>query len=127
MEAGYRFVCALDKPGGFIGRDAIAAQLDSRSFMKKRLVQFLLKDPDAMLYHHEPIVMNGDCVGYLSSGNYGHTLGGSVGLGYVELGDEITADVLRSGEWHIEVAGERIAADVSLSAMYDAKGERMRG
>ena len=80
-----------------------------------------------MLYHHEPIVMNGDCVGYLSSGNYGHTLGGSVGLGYVKLGDEITADVLRSGEWHIEVAGERIAADVSLSAMYDAKGERMRG
>ena len=127
LEAGYRFVCALDKPGGFIGRDAIAAQLDSRSFMKKRLVQFLLKDPEAMLYHHEPIVMNGDCVGYLSSGNYGHTLGGSVGLGYVKLGDEITADVLRSGEWHIEVAGERIAADVSLSAMYDAKGERMRG
>ena len=45
----------------------------------------------------------------------------------MKLGDEITADVLRSGEWHIEVAGERIAADVSLSAMYDAKGERMRG
>ena len=41
-------MCALDKPGGFIGRDAVAAQLDSRSFMKKRLVQgFKMADQNA--------------------------------------------------------------------------------
>ena len=126
LEAGYRFVCAMDKAGGFIGREAIARQLDSRQHMRKRLVQFLLQDADAMLYHHEPILMKGNCVGYLTSGNYGHTLGGSVGLGYVKLNEDVTGDLIAGADWAIEVAGERIAARASLSALYDPKGERMR-
>ena len=126
LEAGYRFVCAMDKAGGFIGRDAIAKQLDSRQHMRKRLVQFLLQDADAMLYHHEPILMDGNCVGYLTSGNYGHTLGGSVGLGYVKLNEDVTGDLIAGADWAIEVAGEQIAARASLSALYDPKGERMR-
>lgn len=127
LEAGYRFVCAMDKPGRFLGYDAIAKQLDSRSYMKKRLVQFLLQDPEVMLYHHEPVLRNGVCVGYLTSGNYGHTLGGSVGLGYVKCDEEVTADLLGGSEWQIEVAGVACAAKASLSALYDPKGERMRG
>lgn len=126
LEAGYRFVCAMDKPGGFTGRDAIARQLDDKTHLRKRLVQFLLTDPEAMLYHHEPILMNGQCVGYLTSGNYGHTLGGSVGLGYVKSGDDVSVDMLSSANWAIEVAGQPIAAKASLTALYDPKGERMR-
>jgi len=127
LEAGVSFVCAMDKAIAFIGRDAIARQQDTRSHMHKRLVQFLLHDKDAMLYQHEPILLHGECVGYLSSGNYGHTLGASVGLGYVRHKEEVTADLLHSGEWEIEIAGERIAATVSLRALYDVSGERMRG
>ena len=91
LECGMSFVCALDKAIPFIGRDAILKQKESGSFMRKRLVQFLLQDPEQMLYHHEPILRDGVIVGHLTSGNYGHTLGGSVGLGYVEVEEDIDA------------------------------------
>jgi 4-methylaminobutanoate oxidase (formaldehyde-forming) len=126
LEAGVGFVCAMGKSIPFIGYDAIAKQKDTKSFMKKRLVQFVLKDPEPLFYHHEPIVMDGDCVGYLSSGNYGHTLGASVGLGYVKNDEPITADWLASHKWQINVGGQIIDAEASLRAAYDPSGEKMR-
>ncbi|MBT6272529.1 MAG: aminomethyl transferase family protein, partial [Chromatiales bacterium] len=127
LEAGMGFVCALDKPGGFIGRDAIARQRDSGAHLRKRLVQFVLQDPEAMLYHHEPIMCDGAIKGFLTSGSYGHTLGGSVGLGYVRHDEPITAQFLESNTWTIDVGGTPIAATASLRAQYDPRGERMRG
>jgi glycine cleavage system aminomethyltransferase T/glycine/D-amino acid oxidase-like deaminating enzyme len=127
LECGMGFVCALDKAIPFTGRDAILRQKESGSFMRKRLVQFLLQDPEAMLYHHEPILRDGVIVGHLTSGNYGHTLGGSVGLGYVEVEDDVTRDYLESGSFAIDVAGDHIPARASLGALYDPKAERMRG
>jgi glycine cleavage system aminomethyltransferase T/glycine/D-amino acid oxidase-like deaminating enzyme len=127
LECGMSFVCALDKAIPFTGRDAILKQKESGSFMRKRLVQFLLQDPEAMLYHHEPILRDGVIVGHLTSGNYGHTLGGSVGLGYVEVEDDVTRDYLESGSFTIDVGGDHIPAKASLSALYDPKAERMRG
>jgi 4-methylaminobutanoate oxidase (formaldehyde-forming) len=127
LECGMSFVCAFDKAIPFSGRDAILKQKESGSFMRKRLVQFLLQDPAAMLYHHEPILRDGVIVGHLTSGNYGHTLGGSVGLGYVEVEEDITRDYLESGSFAIDVAGDHIPAKASLNALYDPKAERMRG
>ena len=127
LECGMGFVCDLQKQIPFIGRDAILKQKESKSFMQKRLVQFLLKDPEAMLYHHEPILRDGEVVGHLTSGNYGHTLGGSVGLGYIEVEDAVTAEYLDAGKFEIDVGGDRVAAEASLSAMYDPRAERMRG
>jgi 4-methylaminobutanoate oxidase (formaldehyde-forming) len=127
VEAGMRFVCHFDKPIHFIGRDAVLAQLDGGGKLEKRLVQFLLRDPDAMLYHHEPILRDGITVGYLTSGNYGHTLGGSVGLGYVRCKDGVDAEYIASGSWQIDVAGTPVAATASLRALYDPKAERARG
>ena len=95
--------------------------------MHKRMVQFLLQDPEAMLYHHEPILRDGVIVGHLTSGNYGHTLGGSVGLGYIEVKDEVDKEYIESGKFEIDVAGDLIPAKASLSAMYDPRAERMRG
>ncbi len=126
LEAGVGFVCAMDKSIPFIGHDAIARQKDSKSHLNKRLVQFVLKDPEPLFYHHEPIVMNGQCVGYLTSGNYGHTLGASVGLGYVKSSDPVTADWLASQQWQIDVGGQMFDAEASLRAAYDPAGERMR-
>ncbi|MFK8077510.1 MAG: FAD-dependent oxidoreductase [Granulosicoccus sp.] len=126
LEAGVGFVCAMDKSIPFIGHDAIARQKDSKSHLNKRLVQFVLKDPEPLFYHHEPIVMNGQCVGYLTSGNYGHTLGASVGLGYVKSSDPVTADWLASQQWQIDVGGQMFDAGASLRAAYDPAGERMR-
>ena len=127
LECGMAFVCDLEKDIPFIGRDAILKQKESKSFMRKRLVQFLLKDPEVMLYSHEPIMRDGKIVGHLTSGNYGHTLGGSVGLGYIEVEDDVTKDYLNAGTIEIDVGGTRVPAEASLSAMYDPRAERMRG
>ncbi|MFA9419103.1 MAG: FAD-dependent oxidoreductase [Gammaproteobacteria bacterium] len=126
LECGLSFVCDLDKDVAFIGRDAILEQKESQSFMHKRLVQFLLQDPEATLYSHEPILRDGKIVGHLTSGNYGHTLGGSVGLGYVEVEEAVTKDYLESGKIEIDVGGERIPAKASLGAQYDPRATRMR-
>ena len=127
VEAGMRFVCNFDKSIHFIGRDAISAQLDSGGALNKRMLQFLLLEPNAMLYHHEPILRDGTIVGHLTSGNYGHTLGGSVGLGYVKFEGGVDSEYINSGTWQIDVAGVPIDAKASLRALYDSKGERTRG
>jgi 4-methylaminobutanoate oxidase (formaldehyde-forming) len=127
LECGMGFVCSFEKAIPFIGREAILRQKENRAFMKKRLVQFLLQDPEKTLYQHEPIVRNGKTVGHLTSGDYGHTLGGAVGLGYIQAEEEITQDYIDSGRIEIDVAGDRIPAKASLRAMYDPRTERMRG
>jgi len=68
---------------------------------------------------------NGDIVGYLSSGGYGHTLGAAIGLGYVPCKGETAADVLASS-YEIDVAGVRVKATASLRPMYDPKSERVK-
>lgn len=126
LEAGVGFVCAMDKGVPFIGYDAIARQKDARSHMKKRLVQFVLNDPEPIFYHHEPIIRGNACIGYLTSGNYGHTLGASVGLGYVKADEEVTADWLMGQKWQIDVGGVQIDASASLKSAYDPAGDNMR-
>ena len=126
VDAGMRFVCNFDKSIHFIGRDAISAQLDGGGLLKKRMLQFLLLDPSAMLYHHEPILRDGEIVGHLTSGNYGHTLGGSVGLGYVKCEGGVDREYIDSGNWQIDVAGVPVDAKTSLRALYDPNGERTR-
>ena len=71
------------------------------------------------------VLRDGKVVGYLSSGNYGHTLGGAVGMGYVPCKGESAADVLGSS-YQIEVAGTLVEAEVSLKPMYDPKSERVK-
>ena len=79
LEAGLAFAVDFDKPGGFVGREALLADKQAGP-PNRRLVQFLLDDPDPLLFGEEPIFHNGERVGYLRSGNYGHTLGGAMGL-----------------------------------------------
>ena len=125
LEAGLGFAVDFDKPGGFIGRDALVRQRENRP-LTSRLVQFLLEDPEPLLYGEEPILHHGTAVGYLRSGAYGHTLGGAMGMGYVEHADGVTADMVNSGGFEVQVAGERVPAKTSLRPMYDPKGQRVR-
>ena len=129
LEAGLGFAVKLDKQasrfGDFIGRDAV--QSKKQNGLQKRLVQFKLTDPELLLYHNEPILRDGKIVGYLTSGNYGHHLGGAIGLGYVPChADESAADML-SSSYQIDVAGDIITAEASLKPMYDPTSERTKG
>ena len=94
--------------------------------LERRLVQFRLRDAAPMLFHNEAVVRDGEVVSILTSANYGHALGGAVGLGYVPCAGETAAQVLAS-TYEIEVAGERFAAEASLKPMYDPTGARMKG
>lgn len=122
LEAGLGFAVQTDKTD-FIGRDAVLQKREDG--LDTRLLQFQLQDAGPMLYHHEPIVRDGQICGYLSSGSYGHTLGSAIGLGYVPCKGQALAEVLDS-EYQIEVAGQRIAAQASFRPLYDSKSERVR-
>ena len=124
IEAGLRFAVDFDKPGGFIGKEAVLKQREEG--VQVRLVQFLLEDPEPLLHAEEPIYRDGVRVGYIKAGGYGHTLGGAVGLGPVENEGGVTPDFVKSGSYEIEVSGTRYPARASLRPMYDPKGERIR-
>ena len=124
FHAGLGFAVDLDKPGGFRGRDALLRAVETP--LRRRLVQFLLQDPTFMLYHEEPIWRDGVRIGRTTSGMYGHTLGGCVGLGYVECDEVIDRAFVSEGSWEIEIAGERVSATASLSPMYDPRSERIK-
>lgn len=125
LEAGLGWAIDFDKSGGFVGREALLEQRENRP-LKSRLVQFLLEDPEPLLYGEEPILYDGNAAGYLRSGAYGHTLGGAMGFGYVEYEEGVTADYLDAGNIEIQVAGERYPAQASLRSMYDTKNLRVR-
>ncbi len=123
LEAGLGFAVKTSKPE-FIGRDAVLRKKEEG--LRNRMVQFRLTDPEPLLYHNEPVIRDGEIVGYLSSGNYGHHLGGAMGMGYVPCAGESAEDVLASS-YEIDVAGTRVKAEASLRPMYDPKGERAKG
>jgi 4-methylaminobutanoate oxidase (formaldehyde-forming) len=124
LESGLGFTVKWDKAGGFIGREALDECRNAP--LKRRLVQFRLEDPEPMLYHEEPIWREGVRVGRTTSGMYGHTLGGSVGLGYVEHPEGVDHEFMASGNFELEVAGKRFAAAASLRPMYDPTGEKIK-
>ncbi|TIX82975.1 MAG: FAD-dependent oxidoreductase, partial [Mesorhizobium sp.] len=122
LEAGLGFAVKTAK-GDFLGRDAVLRKKETG--LDRRLLQFRLKDTQPLLFHNEAILRDGKIVGPITSGNYGHHLGGAMGLGYVPCKGESEADLL-SSSYAIEIAGERFAAEASLKPMYDPKSERVR-
>lgn len=119
IDAGLGFAVKTSKPD-FIGRDAVLRRKEKGP--EQRLVRFLLKDPEPLLYHNEAILKDGAFVGYTSSGAYGHHLGAAVGMGYVPA-----AMAEDDHGWEIEVAGTRVPASASLRPLYDPTGAKMRG
>lgn len=122
LEAGLGFAVKTTKPK-FVGRDAVLAKKENG--LNARLLQFILEDSEPLLYHNEPVLRDGEIVGYLSSGNYGHTLGAAIGLGYVPCKGE-TVDQVLASTYEIDVAGVRVKARASLRPLYDPKSERVR-
>jgi 4-methylaminobutanoate oxidase (formaldehyde-forming) len=125
LEAGLGYFLDFDKPGGFIGREALL-RIKEEGVPKYRLVQFLLEDPEPLMHYGETIYESGMRVGYIRAGNYGHTLEGSVGLGFIKNQDGVNSDFVMGGKFEIDVAGQRYPAKASLRPMYDPKLERVR-
>jgi 4-methylaminobutanoate oxidase (formaldehyde-forming) len=130
LEAGLGFALALDKPGGFVGRDAVLARKAANAAaggMGRRLVQVRVLDPEPMLHHGEVLLRDDEAVGYLRAASYGWTLGGAVGLAMVSGGGQrVTSDWLEAGTWEVDIAGVRHPVEVSLRPMYDPTSARIK-
>jgi len=125
LEAGLQFAVAWEKPGGFVGLEALRRQRADGP--RRRLVAIALESPEPLLYHNEPIWRDGELVGRICSGMFGHTLGTSLGLGYLASGGAaVTAEWIGAGRYEVEVAAERTPARVSLRPFYDPTGARVR-
>jgi glycine cleavage system aminomethyltransferase T/glycine/D-amino acid oxidase-like deaminating enzyme len=124
LEAGLGFAVAFKKDG-FVGRDALLRQREKPP--ARRLVMFTLDDGEPLLLGDEPIYRDGVLVGRITSGAYGHTLGRSVGMGYVTHADGVDAAFVHAGRWQLEIALERFAATAHLEPPYDPKSARVRG
>jgi 4-methylaminobutanoate oxidase (formaldehyde-forming) len=123
LEAGLGFAVAKDKP--FLGHEAVA-RLRSQGPPRRRLVQVLVDDPQALLFHGEVVYRDGAAVGYVRAASYGHTLGAAVGLAMVEAPEPLTSSWVDSGEWSVDIAGARRPARASLRPFYDPGNERIR-
>ena len=89
-------------------------------------MQFALDDPEPLMLHNEPIWRNDEIVGYITSGMFGHAVGKSLGMGYVENEGGVDAAYVNEGNYEIEVACERFPATASLKPFYDPKSERVK-
>jgi 4-methylaminobutanoate oxidase (formaldehyde-forming) len=125
IEAGLGFAVKLDKPGGFIGRDALAA-IKAAGTPRRRMLQLLLTDPEPLLHGNETILLDGAPVGHIQVGAYGHTLGGAVGIGFAETEAPLTAELVANGNWQIDIAGQKLPATASLKPLFDPAMARVK-
>jgi len=125
LEAGLGFAVSLDKPGGFIGKEAVLAR-KAEGKLRRRLLQILVKDPEPLLYHGEIVVRDGRPLGYVRAGSYGWSLGGAVGLAMISADQPIDAAWIEGGRWEVEIAGVRYPAIASLRPLYDPKMAKVR-
>lgn len=124
LEAGLGFAVAMDKPGGFVGREALVALREAGPF-KKRMVQVLATNPDVILRGNESLFCGDTRVGYVRAAAYGYTLNGSVGLGMVENASGVTGDWLKSGGFTAQTPDGHAEVRLSLRPLYDPKRERI--
>ena len=123
-EVGLGFALDLNKPDGFIGKEAVVAD-KAKGPLTRRLVQVLVKDSEPLMFHSEVVRRDGVAVGYVRSASYGHTLGGAVGLVMIEPRVPVDDAYLNSGTWEVDIAGTRYPASVSARPFYDPKNARL--
>ena len=125
LEAGLSFAVAWDKPGGFIGRDALLRRREAG--VERRLMTFAVEDAQALLLHEEPIYRDGDLVGRTTSGCRGFRTGLSLSMGYVGCARGEPLRALLDGCYEIGLGRRRLPLRPLQRAPYDPDGARMRG
>ena len=129
-EAGLGFAVALDKPGGFIGREALLRQRAAGP-IEARLVNLRLPQASLergpWLLRNEPLWRDGAIVGYATSGAWGFRTGAALGMAAVRRAGGVDAGWLAAGGFEVEIAGKRHPVELQFAGFYDPRGERLRG
>ncbi len=124
-ETGLGFAVDLKKPDGFIGKEALLER-KAKGPLQRKLVSVLVKDPEPLMFHAEVVRRDGVPVGYVRAASYGHTVGGAVGLAFLEPKQTVDEAYLSSGKWEVEVNGRLYPCVVSSRPLYDPKAERIK-
>jgi 4-methylaminobutanoate oxidase (formaldehyde-forming) len=126
VEAGLGFTCKLGTAIPFRGREAV--EKHKAQGVSRRLVSLVVSDPAAYAWGGELLLRDDEPAGFASSAAFGHTLGRTVLLGYVERRDGGRADRawISQGRYQVAIGGELHAASVSLKPPYDPSGMRIR-
>ncbi len=126
LAAGLGFTVAWDKPGGFVGRDALLP-LRSAGAPVDRVVSLVVDDPRVDLWGNEPVLAAGEWVGYVRAAAFGHTLGGPVGLAQVHHDGGVTGAWLEAGGFSVWTPRGAVPARLQLAAPYDPERKRVLG
>ena len=124
LEAGLGWAVKLRKNTDFVGRRAL--ERINGAALTKRFAGFTVDNPGIVLVGREPILRNGEPVGYLTSGGYGYTVGKNIGYGYVRSADGVDDAFLTSGTYELVVATEPVPARLHLEPLYDPTAERVK-
>jgi 4-methylaminobutanoate oxidase (formaldehyde-forming) len=115
-EAGLGFAVKLDK-GDFLGREALL----HRSEPERRLVCLVLDDARSVALGSEPVRVDGEIAGRVTSGGYGYTVERSIAYAYVPA-----AEAAPGRPVEVEIFGEWVGGEVAVEPLFDPAGERIR-
>ena len=117
-EAGIGFAVRMRK-GDFVGREALG-KLRAQG-LTRSLCCMTLDDPSSVVVGKEPILDGGRVLGYVTSANYGHSIGRGIVYGYLPI------EYAKAGR-NVDVLyfGERLQATVANEPLYDPDGRRMK-
>ncbi|HEV3405018.1 MAG TPA: FAD-dependent oxidoreductase [Candidatus Dormibacteraeota bacterium] len=116
-QAGLGFAVKLDK-GEFIGREALVARRESPA--AARLACLVLEDPRAVALGSEPVRIDGEVAGRVTSGGYGYTVGKSIAYGYIPSSCPVDTPV------EVDIFGTWVGGRVVKEPLYDPTGSRVR-
>jgi glycine cleavage system aminomethyltransferase T/glycine/D-amino acid oxidase-like deaminating enzyme len=124
LGAGLGFTVSWDKPGGFVGRDALR-EAKEQGPPRDRVVSLAVDDATAELFGNEPLLHNGEWVGYVRAAAFGHTIGGPVGLAQVHHEDGVTGDFLAAGGFSLHSPSGTLPVRLQIAPLYDPKRLRI--
>ncbi|MDJ0951985.1 MAG: glycine cleavage T C-terminal barrel domain-containing protein, partial [Alphaproteobacteria bacterium] len=119
-ETGLDRFVAADKNADFVGRAAFTDE--PKNGAARKLCLFKVDASDADAIGDEAIWLNGDAVGWVTSGGYAHHSQASIAMGYVPAE---TADAAEG--WQVEILGDRRPAKLLPEPLFDPQSSRLRG
>jgi 4-methylaminobutanoate oxidase (formaldehyde-forming) len=119
-EAGLDFAVKLEKDGGFIGRDVLVEA--SERGPAKRLCCITLDDPRSVALGNEPVRVDGEIAGRVTTGGYGYTVERSIAYAYLPGEQSAPGTPIE-----LDIFGSWVAGEVTSEPLFDPSGERVRG
>jgi glycine cleavage system aminomethyltransferase T len=116
LAAGLSF--AVDMDTAFVGREALRRKRESG--IERRIVPFTLDDSTDRLLSGRPVERDGETLGYVQAGDYGYSVGASIGYAYVPTQHAEPGTAVR-----VTCEGETYDATIRTEPLFDPEREKL--